>query len=164
MVARKGKGRKWVTFGVAVKDGRDWMTAAKNVGMWHRGIERGAEALDNAWRRADLRQSNVWRQHEVSDECDFVLFCLVAVVSICFLPAIYHGEAGMGPAPVSIFGQLTPRDASLCVCLPHSFSRFDCCPLFPSPSFLFRCVAHSISLSLLSYLGCLTLLICSVAC
>ena len=42
------------------------MTAAKNVGMWHRGVERGAEALDNAWRRADLRQSNARRQREVS--------------------------------------------------------------------------------------------------
>ena len=32
-VPRKGKGRKWVAFGVVVKNGRDWMTAAKNVGM-----------------------------------------------------------------------------------------------------------------------------------
>ena len=31
-VPRKGKGRKWVAFGVVVKDERDWMTAAKNVG------------------------------------------------------------------------------------------------------------------------------------
>ena len=63
----KGKGRKWVAFGVVVKDGRDWMTAAKNVGKWHRGVERGAEALDSDWRRADLRQSNVQRQCEVSE-------------------------------------------------------------------------------------------------
>ena len=47
-VPRKGKGRKWVAFEVVVKDGRDWMTAAKNVGMWHRGVERRAEALDRA--------------------------------------------------------------------------------------------------------------------
>ena len=47
-VPRKGKGRKWVAFGVVVKDGRDWMTAAKNMGKWHRGLERGAEALDSA--------------------------------------------------------------------------------------------------------------------
>ena len=58
---------KWVVFGVVVKDGRDWMIAAKNVGKWHRGVERGAEALDSAWRRADLRQSNVQRQREVSE-------------------------------------------------------------------------------------------------
>ena len=44
------------------KDGRDWMTAAKNMDKWHRGVERGAEALDSAWRRADLRQSNVQLQ------------------------------------------------------------------------------------------------------
>ena len=43
------------------------MTAAKNVGMWPGGVERGAEALDSAWPRADLRQSNVQRQREVSD-------------------------------------------------------------------------------------------------
>ena len=43
------------------------MTPAKNVGKWHRGVERGAGARDNAWRRADLRQSNVQRQREVSE-------------------------------------------------------------------------------------------------
>ena len=66
-VPRKGKGRKWVAFGVVVKDRRDWMTAAKNAGKWHRVVKRGAEALDSAWRRADLRQSNVQRQPEVSE-------------------------------------------------------------------------------------------------
>ena len=66
-VPSKGKERKWVAFGVVVKDGRDWMTAAKSVGKWHRGLERGAKALDNAWRRAELRQSNVQRQLEVSE-------------------------------------------------------------------------------------------------
>ena len=66
-VPRKGKGRKWVAFRVVVKDGRDWMTAAKNVGMWHRGVERGAEVLDNAWRCVDLRQSNVRCQREASE-------------------------------------------------------------------------------------------------
>ena len=45
------------------------MTAEKNVGKWHRGVERGVEveALDSAWRRADLCQSNVQRQREVSE-------------------------------------------------------------------------------------------------
>ena len=66
-VPRKGKGRKLVAFGVVVKDGRDWMTAAKNVGMWQRVVERGAEPLDSAWRRTDLRQSIVRRQREVSE-------------------------------------------------------------------------------------------------
>ena len=65
-VLHKGQGRKWVAFGGVAKDGRDWMTAAKNVGKWHRGVERGAEAIDSAWRRADLRQINVQRQREVS--------------------------------------------------------------------------------------------------
>ena len=64
---RRGKGRKWVAFGVVVKDGRDWMTAAKNMGKGHRGVERGAEALDSALRRADLRQPNVQRQRQVSE-------------------------------------------------------------------------------------------------
>ena len=36
-VPRRGKGRKWVAFGVVVKDGREWITAANNVGMWYRG-------------------------------------------------------------------------------------------------------------------------------
>ena len=43
------------------------MTAAKNMDKWHRGVERGAEALDSAWRRADLRQPNVQRQREVNE-------------------------------------------------------------------------------------------------
>ena len=64
VVPCKGKGRKWVAFRVVVKDGQDWMTATKNVGMWHQGVERGAKALDNAWRRANLCQSNVRRQRE----------------------------------------------------------------------------------------------------
>ena len=63
----KGKEWKWVAFGVVVKDGRDWMTFAKNVGMLHRGVERGAEAPDNACRRGGLRQSNVRRQREASE-------------------------------------------------------------------------------------------------
>ena len=59
--------------------------------------------------------------------CDFVLLCLVAVVSMRFLPAIYRRGVNMGPAPYFtlfsiffIFRQLTPRDASPWVCLPHS--------------------------------------------
>ena len=63
----QSKGGKRVAFGVVVKDGRDWMTTAKNVGKWHRGVEKGAEAPDSAWRRADLRKSNVQRQREVSE-------------------------------------------------------------------------------------------------
>ena len=66
-VPRKDKGSKWVAFGVVVKDGRDWMTAANDAEMWHRAVERGAEALDNAWRRADLRQSYVRRQREARE-------------------------------------------------------------------------------------------------
>ena len=72
------------------------MTAAKNVGMWHRGSERGSEALHNAaWRRADLHQSNARRQREASGSIQSlnarfcVLFCLFAVDSVCFLPVIY---------------------------------------------------------------------------
>ena len=66
-IPRKVKGQKWFALRVVVRDGRNWMTAAKNVGMWHRGVERGAEALDSAWRRADLHQSNMRRQREVSE-------------------------------------------------------------------------------------------------
>ena len=43
------------------------MTAAKNVDIWHRGADRGAGALDNAWRHADLSQSNVRHQREASE-------------------------------------------------------------------------------------------------
>ena len=43
------------------------MATPKNMGMWSRGVERGAGALDSAWQRADLRQSNVPRQRDVSE-------------------------------------------------------------------------------------------------
>ena len=68
------------------------MTAAKNVGMRHRGVERGAEVLDDAWRRADLRQSNVRRQREASEFVlklrvgsyfYFALLRLVLLVCVC---------------------------------------------------------------------------------
>ena len=40
------------------------MAAAKNVIMWHRAVEKGPGALENAWRRVDVRQSNARRQRE----------------------------------------------------------------------------------------------------
>ena len=47
-IPRKSKGRKRVAFGIIVKDGRDGtITTAKNVDMWHRGVEKGAEAVDH---------------------------------------------------------------------------------------------------------------------
>ena len=65
-IPRKRKGRKWVVFAVVFKDGRESMTAAMNVGMWHRGVEREAQTIDNAWRCANLRQSNLRHQHKAS--------------------------------------------------------------------------------------------------
>ena len=100
------------------------------------GVERGEQALDNAWQRADLRQSNVRCQHEASECVQYlrVRFCFALPCCCCFhlfSPCLLYtvGESGMGPAPVyilfsffaSISRQLTPRDASHCVCLPHFF-------------------------------------------
>ena len=97
-VPRKGKGRKWVAFGVVVKDGRDWMTAAKNMGQWHRGVERerkhstapgDARTFVNPTYNASARLVKLYSNYV----CDFcfvlfcsVLFCFVAVVSRCFSP------------------------------------------------------------------------------
>ena len=66
MIPSKGKGHKRVTFGVVAKDGRDWMTPAKNVDMLHQGVGKEAKASDDAWRRADVHQSNVRRQRKSS--------------------------------------------------------------------------------------------------
>ena len=41
-IPRKSKGQQWIAIGVVVKD------TAKYAGMWHRGVEKGAEVLDNA--------------------------------------------------------------------------------------------------------------------
>ena len=94
-VPRKGKGREWVAFGVVVKDGRDWMTAAKNVGKWHQG-SRGerkhsiapgdARTFVNPTCSASARLVKLYSNYV----CGFVLFCLVATVSRCFLPVIYR--------------------------------------------------------------------------
>ena len=80
------------------------MTAAKNVGMWHRGIERGAKALDNAWRHADLRQSNV--------RFCFVLPCCCF---ICFLPAIYHTWVRYGACSCFYFWAANPSRCFSCL-------------------------------------------------
>ena len=58
----------------------------------------------------------------------------------------------MGPAPVFFFfffffRQLTPRDAPPCVCSPLPLFDLIAVP-FPSSFILFRCVTHSLSLSL----------------
>ena len=88
--------------------------------------------------------------------CDFVLFCLVDVVYMCFLPAIYRQGVWYGACScfilffIFIFRQLTLRDAPRCVCLPL---------------FLFDLIAVPVSLLLDFYfavwrtLGCLALLV-----
>ena len=71
------------------------MTAAKNAGMWHRGVKKGVDhsiAPGGAWTFANptcgasARLVNLYSSYV----CDFVLFCLVSVVSMCFLPAMYR--------------------------------------------------------------------------
>ena len=102
------------------------MTAAKNVGMWHRGLrwERkysiktgDARTFASPTCGASARLVDLYSSYV----CDFVLFCLVAIASFYFLPTIHHiGESGMGPATiVFIFGQLTPLNLFPCVCIPH---------------------------------------------
>ena len=163
-IPRKDRGRKkWVAFGVVVKDGRDWVTAAKNVGMWHRG-SRGERKHSitpgdartfannpNLTCGASARLVNLYSSYV----CDFVLFCPVAlIVSICLLPAIEVNR--YGSCSCFIFGQLTPHDAS-CVCIPYyfislivvSFSSICvfisvCCIRYPYPCLpawvVFRCL------------------------
>ena len=64
VIRRIGIGRKWVAFGVVVKDGLYWIAVARNVGMWYRGLEKGANTLDNARRRANPHHSNLRHQRE----------------------------------------------------------------------------------------------------
>ena len=66
------------------------MTAATTVGMWHGGVERGAEVLDNACMTRAPNASTRLVDLYCRCVCDFVLFCLVDVAPFCFLPAIYH--------------------------------------------------------------------------
>ena len=103
-IPRNGKEQKWVAFGAVVKDGRDWITAARNADKTHGGFERGAEAFDKAWRNADLRQSNVQRQHEASLFCTVVtcviLFAFLTSYIFVFFLRYTIGQSGMGPALV----------------------------------------------------------------
>ena len=51
-----------------------------------------------------------------SKVCDFVLFCLVAVVFICFLPAIYRRGVRYGASSCFYFWAANPsRCLSLCL-------------------------------------------------
>ena len=52
-VPRKGAQRKWFVYDVEVNDAYDWVTAAKNMGKWHLGVEKGAQELEDAWRCVD---------------------------------------------------------------------------------------------------------------
>ena len=91
VVPRKGKGRKkWVAFGVVVvKDGRDWMTATKNVvGMWHRGVEGerkhsmtpgDTRTFANPTCGASARLVSLYSSYVCVRF--YFMFCLVAVVS-----------------------------------------------------------------------------------
>ena len=84
--------------------------------------------------------------------CDFVLLCLVAVVSRCFLPVIYRRESGT-------------RDAPPCGCLPLSLFDLIAVPLSLLLHFIPLCGALVVLvLALSSYLGCLALLIYVYGC
>ena len=89
-VPRKGKGRKWVVFGVVVKDGRDWMTAAKNASgtggsrgeRKHSTTPGDARTFVNPTCSASARLVKLYSNYV----CDFGLLYLVAIVSRCFSP------------------------------------------------------------------------------
>ena len=84
--------------------------------------------------------------------CDFVLLCLVAVVSRCFLPVITVGESGT-------------RDAPPCGCLPLFLFDLIDVPLSLLLDFIPLCGALVVLvLALSSYLGCLALLIYVYGC
>ena len=164
-VPRKGKGRKWVAFGVVVKDRRDWMTAVKD-GSCGTGGSRGerkhsiapgdARTFANPTCSTSARLVNLYSNYV----CDFVLFCLVAVVFMCFLPAIYrrgvYGAYSCFSFLFSLFSflfffrQLTPRDAPPCVCLPLSLFDLIAVPLFLLLHFISLCGALVVFLSGLS--------------
>ena len=67
--------------------------------------------------------------------CYFALFCLVAVVSLCFLPAIYRRGVRYGACSCFYFifhfyfSAANPRDAPPRVCLPPSLSDLIAIPL-----------------------------------
>ena len=53
----KGAQRKRFVHGVEAKDACDWVIAAKNMSKWHIGAEKGVGEFEDAWRRADRRES-----------------------------------------------------------------------------------------------------------
>ena len=65
------------------------MAVTKNIDMWHRGVGKGAGALDNAWRRTNLRQSNVWHQCKVINR-GFVHTSYYVVCDFYFLFFIFY--------------------------------------------------------------------------
>ena len=168
-IPRKGERRNWVAFGVVVKDGRDWMTAAKNVGKWHkgsRGERKHSIAPGDARTFVNPTCSTSARSETLHSNyvCNFVLFCLVAVVSRFFLPVIYRRGVQYGTCSCFIlfyfFRQLTPRDSPPCVCLPLFLFDLIDVPLSLLLHFIPLCgVLVVLVLALPSYLGYLALLI-----
>ena len=132
--------------------------------MWHRGVERerkhsitpgDARTFANPTCGASARLVNLYS----SFVCDFVLFCFVAFVSNCLLPTIYRRSRGVryGGAYSCFyyfhfyyyfyFWAANPSRCFSLIAVSVSFYLsffflFNCCPPFPPPSFLVRCMAH----------------------
>ena len=96
----QGQRTEWVAFGVVVKDGRDWMTAAKNMDKWHRGVERGAKhstapgdarTFVNPTCNSSARLVKSYSKY-VCDFCFLFLFCFASLLLFLgvFLPVIYR--------------------------------------------------------------------------
>ena len=86
-ILRKGKGRKWVAFGISVKDGWDWMTPANNVGMWHRRVERSSLPRFLSWFSDELRAALLLRLD----------FSIVDTFAYSRMTSEYFYSPGFGP-------------------------------------------------------------------
>ena len=91
-ISRKSKeGRKWVVFGVIVKDGWGWMQRTWTCSTG--GSRRERKSLITPGDARTSTNPTCGPSARLLDSyssyvCDFVILCFFAVIFICFLPAI----------------------------------------------------------------------------
>ena len=52
--------------GVEVSDSCAWISAARNIGKWYLGVEKGVEELKDTWRRENKRESDLCHTREAA--------------------------------------------------------------------------------------------------
>ena len=129
------------------------MTARKNVGMWHRGVERRTEVLDKAWHARTFTNPTY---HGASARLVdlYVVACAILLCFACLLLFLFVflmrytiGESGMG-GPLLFYFYFWVANPSRCFSLCLYTTLFDLIlllsPFPPSIVFISLCGAFAV--------------------